>query len=258
MITVAHVACGYNNKPVLSDVSLKIVPGRATCILGCNGAGKTTLLRTLLHLIPPIQGDISIDDTPIQQLNNRQLARKVAYVPQARSFTYQHASIDVVVMGRAQYIKSFSVPSDSDYSAAKAAMTLLGIQDLAEKPYSILSGGEQQLVLIARALAQNTEYLFLDEPAANLDLANQAVLLKTILKLKEKGVGVLMISHSPQHALDCCDDTLIVFPAGGCLFGPTKQVITTAAMQQAYGTSEIELVQSTTSAGKTIQTCSFV
>lgn len=258
MITIAHVSCGYNNKAVLSDVSLQLEPGKAVCILGCNGTGKTTLLRTLLRLIPPLQGSVLVDDMPIRQVNYRQLAKLIAYVPQARPFAYQHPAIDVVVMGRAQYIKSFSVPSDDDYYAAEEAMAILGIQALAKRPYSILSGGEQQLVLIARALAQHTKYLFLDEPAANLDLANQGVLLNTIKALKEKQVGVLMISHSPQHALYCCDNTLMVSQSGKCLFGPTRQVVTTETIQWAYGTNEIELVESFTASGKAIQTCSFV
>lgn len=258
MISVSHVACGYNKHAILSDVTLQVESGKAACILGSNGAGKTTLFRTLLSFIPPIQGNILVDDVPLQQLTSRQIAQKIAYVPQARSYSFQHPAIDVVVMGRAQYVRHFSAPAVEDYAAAKEAMDFLEIRALEDRPYAILSGGEQQLVLIARALAQGTKYLLLDEPSSNLDLANQSILLKAIQKLKARQVGVLMISHSPSHALFCCDNTLVVFKTGDSVFGPTNQVVTTPTMQRAYGTNEIELIHSHSSLGKTVQVCSFV
>ena len=258
MISVSHAACGYNNCEILSDVTLQVEPGEAVCVLGSNGVGKTTLFRTLLSFIPPIRGSITIDDIPLQQLAGRHIAKKVAYVPQVRSSPFQHPVIDVVVMGRAQYIRQFSVPSKADYTAAEDALDLLEITSLSEKPFTILSGGEQQLVLIARALAQGTKYLLLDEPSSSLDLANQSNLLKAIKKLKDKGVGILMISHSPSHALFCCENTLVLFKSGDSMFGATSQVVTTSTIQRAYDTDEIELMHSRSSSGKTVQVCSFV
>lgn len=257
MISIQEASCGYNGKVILPDVSFSFQKGEAVCVLGANGVGKTTLFRTLLGLLPLLGGDILIEGSSLKKLSHRKLAKLVAYVPQAKSLSYQHPVEDVILMGRAQYIKTFDVPSAEDYSIVKEVMASLNISHMFGLPYSNLSGGEQQLVLIARAMVQGASYVLLDEPASNLDLANQGLLMQTINSLKEQGVGVLMISHVPTHAFACCEKTLIVYHDGTSEYGDTEAIITTERLKKAYGTN-VEIIKGQRASGEPVYTYSLL
>ena len=253
MIEVQKVSCGYNNKIVLQDISFTLEKGEAICVLGANGAGKTTLLKTLLGLLPLMGGCIDIEGQTITDMSHHNLAKLVAYVPQAKKVSYQCSVEDVIMMGRARHIRTFDVPKENDYKIVRDAMASLSILHLFGLPYSNLSGGEQQLVLIARALVQGTLYLLLDEPASNLDLANQSLLMKTINSLKKQAVGILMISHVPTHAFSCCDKTLIIYRDGTSECGVTENVVTTERLKKAYET-DVEIIDGRCTAGKIVHT----
>lgn len=257
MISIQEASCGYNEKVILPDVSFSFQKGEAVCVLGANGVGKTTLFRTLLGLLPLLGGDILIEGQSLSKLSHRKLAKLVAYVPQAKNLSYQHPVEEVILMGRAQYIRTFDVPSAEDYSIVKKVMASLNISHMLGLPYSNLSGGEQQLVLIARAMVQGASYILLDEPASNLDLANQGLLMQTINNLKAQKVGVLMISHVPTHAFACCEKTLIVYHDGTSEYGDTEDIITTDRLKKAYSTN-VEIIEGRSASGKIVHTYSLV
>lgn len=257
MISIHEASCGYNGKVILPEVSFSFQKGEAVCVLGANGVGKTTLFRTLLGLLPLLGGEILIDGETLNKLSHRKLAKLVAYVPQAKNLSYQHLVEDVILMGRAQYIRTFDVPSAEDYGIVEKVMASLNITHMFGSPYSNLSGGEQQLVLIARAMVQGASYILLDEPASNLDLANQGLLMQTINKLKSQNVGVLMISHIPTHAFSCCEKTLIVYHDGTSEYGDTENIITTERLKKAYNTN-VEIIEGRSTSGEIVHTYSLL
>lgn len=162
MISIQEASCGYNGKVILPDVSFSFQKGEAVCVLGANGVGKTTLFRTLLGLLPLLGGDILIEGSSLKKLSHRKLAKLVAYVPQAKSLSYQHPVEDVILMGRAQYIKTFDVPSAEDYSIVKEVMASLNISHMFGLPYSVDLSPQKLLVLICgRSLSSGPKKPFI-------------------------------------------------------------------------------------------------
>lgn len=164
---------GYPGKPVGRNVDLSVGPGEVVCLLGPNGSGKTTLFRTMLGLIPAQAGTILLDGVPLGTL-----ARTIAYIPQAQSSQFSYSVLDIALMGRAAHLGPFSAPGSNDMDVAREALATLGIASLPESDYVQISGGQRQLVLIARALAQAAPLLLMDEPTASLDFGNQALVLR--------------------------------------------------------------------------------
>ena len=176
ILELRGLSCGYGRRKVLSDVNLSVA-GENLCLLGPNGVGKTTLFRTILGAIEPMGGEVLVDGKSIVAQSRRQRARLMAYVPQAHTAPFPFHVIDVVLTGRTAHISLTSAPSRHDEEVARAALERMGIADLDDRPYTELSGGERQLVLIARALAQEPRVLIMDEPSSHLDFGNQARLL---------------------------------------------------------------------------------
>ena len=174
LISARRLGFGYPGKPVGREADIVVSAGEVVCLLGPNGSGKTTLFKTLLGLLPPQQGTVSIAGSPIDKLTRQQIARLVAYVPQAHSAQFPYRIIDMVVMGRTAHLGLFAAPSRSDRAKAQAALDLLGIGALASEAYTRISGGQRQLALIARALAQEARLIIMDEPTASLDFGNQS------------------------------------------------------------------------------------
>lgn len=254
IISFKGVSCGYKNHCVVSNLSFAFKTGEATCILGSNGIGKTTIFKSLLGYLPLLEGNIYVDNNDIKSMTVKQRAAIMAYVPQAKSYSYQFTVRDIVLMGRASYIPRFQTPGNEDYSVVNQTMKKVGIAEYADRYYSELSGGEQQMVLIARAIAQGSKYILLDEPASNLDYMNQRKLLNLIIELTASGIGVLMVSHSPEHAFKCCKNTLIIDTTGHYVYGQTQEVITATNLKNAYGVG-IGIAQVEDICGKEIKTC---
>lgn len=202
MLSLAHVDCGYQH-PLITDLSLDMPAGTIVCLLGPNGIGKTTLFKTLLGSQPLLSGQIQLAGRPLHQWSSRQQARLMGYVPQAHQPPFPYRVRDVVVMGRAAHIPLLKVPGTHDIDLAEQALERLGIAHLATSPYTRLSGGEQQLVLIARALTQQPRLLVLDEPTANLDVGNQLRVMEHLCQLARQGMSILMTTHDPDHAFLC-------------------------------------------------------
>lgn len=254
ILELKNVTCGYNKHEVVSGLSFSLSDGKALCILGPNGIGKTTIFKTILGLIRPISGEVIINGKEVNQYTDNSRAKLIAYVPQARNYSYQFSVKDVVMMGRASYISRFSSPNKTDICAVEQALDRLGIADYSGRKYSELSGGEQQIVLVARAIAQEAKFILLDEPTSNLDFYNQKKLLDIINLLTNEGVGILMVSHNPEHAFICCDDTLMISKDGSYVFGKTNDIVNGANLSKTYGI-DIEVASINDKDGKIIYSC---
>ncbi|MBY0559778.1 ABC transporter ATP-binding protein [Hyphomicrobium sp.] len=225
----------FDKREVLRGVNLVLEPGEVVSLLGANGAGKTTLLRLLLGLASPAQGEVLIDGTPLASLSRHQIALRVAYVPQVHMTPFPYTVREVVTMGRLPKRGLLSSPSELDHDVVRTVLKKLEIWHLVDRVYSGISGGERQLVLIARALAQEARTLILDEPLANLDFGYQAVLAQHLKELAKDGHTILMTGHDPQFAYHASSRVALLI--GGRLEqdGPPQQVLTSVTMQRLYG-----------------------
>ena len=235
-IELRGVTCGYSRKKVLDSVSLVFRTREISCILGPNGVGKTTLFRTLLGFIDPIAGTILLDGQDIRALSARSIARIVAYVPQAKNSAFQHTVLDVVLMGRSLYIPCFGKPSPHDIGVADAVLDQLGISQFRNRQYDKLSGGEQQIVLIARALVQESKFIVMDEPASNLDFSNTKHVLDTLARLTaQNDLGVIMATHSPDHVFYCGSRVMMISSDKEIISGGVDDVLTEENLSAIYG-----------------------
>lgn len=229
------LAFGYPGHPVGRGVSMNVSAGEVVCLLGPNGGGKTTLFKTLLGLLRLQGGTVTLDGVDIARRTPRDMARSVSYVPQAHEGYFPFTVRDVVLMGRTAHVGLFATPSKTDRERAENALEEAGISHLADAIYTRISGGERQLTLIARALAQDARIMVLDEPTASLDFGNQVRVLECILALAGRGMGILLSTHNPDHALVCADRVILLH--GGCILetGPPRDVITPDNLRKLYG-----------------------
>lgn len=241
-LAAENLGFGYRGRRVGSGVSLDLRAGEVLCLLGPNGGGKTTLLKTMLGLVPALDGTIRLDGEDLTSWSRKRLARVVGYVPQAHAAFFPFTVIDVVMMGRSAHIGLFSAPSRSDREIARRALGTLGIGHLEERIYTEISGGERQLVLIARALAQEPRILVMDEPTASLDFGNQLRVLGHIAALARSGMAVLFSTHDPDHVFLCGDRVALLHDGGMEEIGPPEQVITAQSLKRLYGV-EVQVVE---------------
>lgn len=242
VLRLEHVRFSYDGgPPVLDDVSFELVAGDVLWLLGPNGSGKTTLLQCVLGLHRIAEGSIQVRGRDVRALSPPQMAREVAYVPQSTPAIFPFLASDVVLMGRSPHLRFMASPTSDDRRLAVAAMTRLGIAHLAERRFDELSGGERQMVLIARALSQGSEVLVLDEPCAGLDYGNQVRILQTLRALSQQGYSILSSSHLPDHAFVVGNKVALL--KRGRLRGPgsPRQIITADALSDLYGTA-IEVI----------------
>ncbi|MEG1213382.1 MAG: ABC transporter ATP-binding protein [Leclercia sp.] len=225
-LTVRRASVGYRaQQPVLRDVSFSVAPGSICCLIGANGSGKTTLMRTLLGVLPALGGEIAVDGVAVNHLSDRERAAAIAWVPQAHDGTFAFAVLDMVMMGLAPRMATFALPGARERAIARQQLEILEIPHLAQRRWNTLSGGERQLVLIARALAQQPRLLLLDEPASSLDFGHQIRLLDALVTLKKSGMALLMSTHHPLHARAIADSVIRVEPDGEVSQGtPERQL----------------------------------
>jgi iron complex transport system ATP-binding protein len=226
---------GYPGKPVGQGVDLVVGPGEVVCLLGPNGAGKTTLFKTLLGLLPAQGGRVLLDGRPLAQMARAEIARRIAYVPQAHAAHFPYSVQDMVLMGRTAHLGPFARPGAADHGAALAALRMLGIRALAEADYTRISGGQRQLALIARALAQAAPLIVMDEPTASLDFGNQALVLRQVRALAAEGYGIVLSTHSPDHAFACASRVALLHEGSLLAEGPPPAILTPARLETVYG-----------------------
>jgi len=235
-LCVEGVMAGYGRKAVIHQVSLALGAGEVLCLLGPNGSGKTTLFKTVLGLIRPMAGHISVDGEDIGNWKRARLAKTMGYVPQAHTPPFPFRVRDVVLMARAVHTGVFASPGKQDLAIAEKSLERLGILPLANDLYTELSGGQRQLVLLARALAQQAQVLVLDEPTANLDFANQMLVLRHVRELSSDGFGVMMTTHFPDFAYLCASRVALMKRGRILAMAGPEETLTQALLEQAYET----------------------
>jgi iron complex transport system ATP-binding protein len=233
------VSFGYRARPeqrwVFDAVTLRVDPGDILVLLGPNGTGKSTLLKCLAGLLWPQAGRVVLDGVPLRTLGPARVARRIGYVAQSAFSTFPFSVLDVVVMGRAPHLNALASPSRDDVEIARAMMAEAGIEHLADRSCHEISAGEWQMVLLARALAQQPDVLLLDEPTSHLDIANQVRVLGTIRRLARQGFAVVLASHAPDHAFMAGGRVAILKDRHLMACGPADEVITSDTLREAYG-----------------------
>jgi iron complex transport system ATP-binding protein len=237
MLVVESLDFGFPGRTVGRGVSFALEPGEVMCVLGPNGGGKTTLFRTLLGLLEPHAGSIHLESSSLKTLSRPEIARRVGYVPQGHAGYFAYTVREFVLMGRTAHLGVFSVPGKRDREVAERALESLGIGHLAAKPVTEISGGERQLALVARALAQEPKLLVLDEPTASLDFGNQVRVLQRISALAGSGISILFSSHDPDHAFLCARRALLLAEGRVVEIGAPKTVIRPDTLERLYGVS---------------------
>lgn len=248
-LVLDSVAIGYDGQPLAEGINLALSGGSITCLMGPNGVGKTTLFKTVLGILRPLRGRILIDGHDIAALRPDRIARHVAHVPQAYQGDPSHTVIDIVVMGRTARLGLFATPGRDDYAAARRMLEALGIADLADRSADRVSGGQRQLMLIARALAQETDVIIMDEPTASLDLGNRFGLLAQIRALAARGLSLLVSTHEPEHAFAIADQVVLLGRGQPVEIGAVDAILTADRLRRLYG---IELAIETTPLGRRV------
>jgi iron complex transport system ATP-binding protein len=235
MIRINQASFSYDHNNVFSDVSFELHPGEVLCLLGCNGCGKTTLLRCISGALRLEAGNIHLDGRDLSGMTATDIARRIGFVFQEHSAPFPYSVIDVVCMGRAPHLGLFSAPKSKDLRISEEALGMVGMFHLRDKPYTQISGGERQLVLIARTIAQQPDVILLDEPTSHLDLKNQALILRMINKLALQGLSVMMSSHLPNHALLFSGKVALMHHGGIFAIGKPDDVISEDSLREIYG-----------------------
>lgn len=236
LIEAHNVRFAYRGKEVLHNISLALQEGKVISMLGPNGSGKTTLLKILVGILQPKAGSVTFEKRTLRSYPRRELAKKIAYVPQTHKEAFAYTVEDIVLMGRMPYHSFFTshAASATDLEIAENAMARLGILYLRKRAYTEVSGGERQLTLIARAIAQGAEVFVMDEPVNGLDYGNQMRLLSDIKKLSQEGLTFIMTTHFPDHALMTADRSILLKNGSILADGAPDDVITRDSISELY------------------------
>jgi iron complex transport system ATP-binding protein len=235
MLCAQNICFKYEQKDILKNVDLELKEGDVISLLGPNGAGKSTLIKILLGLLQPVKGKVFLEEKLLNEYSAKELAKKIAYVPQKSFSPFSYKVLEVVMMGRLAYQTLFSHYTKEDKIVAQKSLDMLGIRNLEDEAYNQLSGGQQQLVLIARALAQEAKIFIMDEPVSGLDYGNQLRLLTQIQSLSKKGYTFLKSTHYPDHALMISNKTVLMKEGKIFAKGESLEVINEQNIKILYG-----------------------
>ena len=237
MLEVNDLHFAYKNNPVLKGVDFSAGTGQCICVLGENGAGKTTLFRCLLGLLDGYKGDIRIDGVDSKKFSAREMAGKIAYIPQAHTPVFNYTVFETVLMGTNVLTGRFSAPGRNEREITEQMLKLMNISHLSERGFAELSGGERQLALIARALVQRSRILVMDEPTANLDYGNQFHVMHQVRQLAASGYLVLLSTHNPEHALLFANNVLVLKDGQAMMYGTPEDVLNPVTIEKIYSVS---------------------
>lgn len=234
MIELRHITAGYGGRTVLTDVSVAFEKGKLTSVIGANGCGKSTLLKTILGILPVINGEISIDGQTLGNMSRHEIAQKIAYLPQGKN-TPDMTVEQMVLHGRFPHLDYPRRYTKQDREIALSAMKQVGVGDYAHKPLYALSGGMRQNAYIAMALAQSTDYILLDEPTTYLDIAHQLDLMKTLRELADKGKGIVAVMHDLPMAFTFSDRIVLLHDGTVAENDIPEQLCKQNTIQQLFG-----------------------
>lgn len=220
---------------IWEHLNATIYDGDHICILGSNGCGKTTLFNCITGSVPLTSGHIYINGKDVKEYSVSELAKIIGIVYQDHSIVFPYTSLEVVSMGRTPYLGIFDTPKNEDIEIAYGIMEELGIANLAEQRYSKISGGQRQLVLIARTLCQKSEIILFDEPTSHLDFKNQAIVMKTVQHLTQKGITTIMASHFPNHAYRTSNKVFLMANKSILASGTPSEIMNEENLQKTYG-----------------------
>ena len=237
ILALSDLRFGYDKKSptVLHELSLDIPPGSITAILGPNGAGKTTLLRIILGLLAPQAGNILLDGKPQASYSRQQMSRLIGLVPQSEYIPFDFSVLEFVLLGRAPYLSPLEMPGEADRHIALEALRSIGLEHLQDRPAPSLSGGERQLAMVARALAQKPRILLLDEPTSHLDLSNRDRILNVLRALARNGVTIIFTTHDPNLVAAMADYVVLMRQGALLAAGALETTLTEEHLSATYG-----------------------
>jgi iron complex transport system ATP-binding protein len=237
IIALSNLRFSYEkgSPSVLHELSLEIPPGTITAILGPNGAGKTTLLHIILGLLAPQAGTLVIDGKPSTSYTRRQMSRLVGLLPQSEYIPFEFSVFDFVLLGRAPYLSPLELPGKADRQIAYEALRSIGLDHLKDRPAPSLSGGELQLAMVARALAQEPRILLLDEPTSHLDLSNRDRILGILSALAKRGVTIIFTTHDPNLVATTADYVVLLRQGAILAAGALATTLTAEHLSATYG-----------------------
>ncbi len=235
LLDVRDLAFAYPGRPnTLVDVTFTVAPGELITLLGPNGAGKSTMLNCIMNLLSPQQGTVRLDGVLVTDMTHKDIAKKVAYVPQTSGVTFGYTVFDYVLMGRTPFLKMYAAPSAEDRAKTQAALERLGIADLSTRLFNELSGGQRQLIDVARAIVQEPELILFDEPTSALDYGNQIKVLKMVKELSDEGYAIVMTTHNPDHPILLNSSVCILGRDGILKKGTVDEIMTEETLEGIY------------------------
>lgn len=230
-----HLSFFYGKRQILNEISLTLEPGQVLCVLGPNGVGKSTMFRCILGLQKGYHGSIRLDGREVSTMKPRELAHCIAYIPQSSTSVFSYSVLHTVLMGTTSQLNTMANPGEAQERAALAALERLGIAHLKDRSADTLSGGERQLVLIARALAQDAPLLLMDEPTASLDYGNAVRVMEMVASLAREGYGVILSTHDPAQVLSWGTKAVILQDGKVAAYGTPETAVTEPMLSQIYG-----------------------
>ena len=234
-IEVKNLRFRYGARPVIGDVSFTAEKGELLAVLGPNGVGKSTLFRCLLGFLKPVGGEILVDGKELTAYSRRELAKKIAYIPQSHTPAFDHTVLDSVLMGMTAQLRVFEQPGQAQREKAMQMLRALGIEKLSSRSCMKISGGERQLMLLARALVQDASMLIVDEPTANLDYGNSCRVMERVKKLGQTGYTIIFSTHDPNQAFSYATKVLALKDGGVMAVGAPEAVLTEDVLSRLYG-----------------------
>ncbi len=253
MIKVNELSFAYDRDKILEDISFEIGSGQLVAILGANGAGKSTLFKCMLGLLRKFEGEIRLGGRNIREMSRKEMAKLAAYIPQSETPVFNYTVRDSVLMGTTGMLSPLQAPGAEQMAIAERAMDYLDIGYMADRGINEISGGERQLTLLARAMAQKAKVLIMDEPTANLDYGNQQHVLRHIQKMAGQGYTILLSTHNPEHALQYATHVLAIKDHRVLAAGDAKSILTEELIKDIYGL-EVKVIE-VPIGGKTVRSC---
>ena len=233
-IKASELSYGVDGKTIVADASFEIERNEFLCVIGPNGAGKSTLLRLLTRILNPSGGHILLDGEDLCQYEAKELYRKISFLPQTSYFDFPLSVLEVVLTGRYPYLGIFESESEEDIKRAEDCLSLVDMEGFSQRKVTTLSGGEQQRVSIARVLAQETDFIFLDEPSSHLDIHHKFALMEMLRSIARKGKGVVAVLHDLALASRFCDRVLVLENGRTVALGEPSRVLSEKLLSSVF------------------------